>query len=101
MLYVCNLCGQNYPYLIFEFNSIVCEKCSLHKSIKGCEDLELDTSGLEANDPVLEEEVEIELRENDVEQLYSVIDKISNPQIREDFMHMAEEYLNDCDKSEE
>lgn len=90
-MYTCNLCSNDYPYLIFEYNALVCENCSIHKNIKNADELPAFDC-----DDIVEEEV-IEVEEEDVEELLAMIEQIKNPRIREDFMDIVQEYLGNED----
>ncbi len=95
-MYTCTVCGGEFAYLIFEYNSLVCEKCSIRKNIKNTE--EFDTIA-EAADELVSLEPEVEASEEiggqDVEQLFELIDKIDNPQLREDFRDLAQQYFEE------
>lgn len=91
-MYACNLCNEEFPYLIFEYNSIVCEKCSIHKNIKNCDELTKLATKLEEN-PVVPQYEEAKVEDEDIEQLLDLIEQIKNPQIREDFFDLADQYL--------
>ena len=94
-MYTCTVCGGEFAYLIFEYNSLVCEKCSIRKNIKNTEEFDVmaektkDFSGPEA------EAQEEEIGGQDVEELFELIEKISNPQLREDFREMAQQYFEE------
>ena len=94
-MYTCTVCGGEFAYLIFEYNSLVCEKCSIRKNIKNTEEFDVmaekagDFAGPEAE--VQEEEI----GGQDVEELFELIEKISNPQLREDFREMAQQYFEE------
>ncbi|MCB9799340.1 MAG: hypothetical protein H6757_01100 [Candidatus Omnitrophica bacterium] len=86
-MYTCNICAGEFAYLIFEYNTIVCEKCSIHKNISNCQDL--DTVPV----TLIEPETNFEVQERDAKQLFEIIEQIENPQIREDFRDLAQQYF--------
>lgn len=90
-MYICNACGKTNPFLIFEYNELVCEECSLHKNISNCRDLN-EPFFLQAEGECDEAEEE-EIAEEDAENLLSLLENIKNPRIREDFRVLAEEYI--------
>jgi DNA-directed RNA polymerase subunit RPC12/RpoP len=92
-MYACNLCDKEYPYLIFEYNALVCEKCSIHKNIKNVHEIPTADLGDE-----VEEVVEVE--ENDVQELFGIIELIKNPKIREDFLDIVYDYLGEADSQD-
>lgn len=91
-MYICNVCGGEFQYLIFEYNSIVCEKCSISKNISNCHELDITPIEIEeAREKA--ENAYVEVEERDAEQLFDLIEQIQNPRIREDFLDLAEQYL--------
>ena len=95
-MYTCTVCGGEFSYLIFEYNSLVCEKCSIRKNIKNTEEFDAmaEAAGeFSSLDPEVEEIEEI--GGQDVEQLFELIDKIDNPQLREDFRDLAQQYFEE------
>lgn len=93
-MYTCTVCGNDYPYLIFEYNSLVCEACSIRKNISNCGELESEPV------MVIEEEFE-DVEEEDAEQLIDLMQRIENPRIREDFLALAEEYIQGFNPKED
>lgn len=99
-MYTCNACAGDFPYLIFEYNTLVCEQCSIRKNIKNCDELDQmmaenplfvsETTEMQAEDEVDEGE---EIGDSDVTELFELIAKISNPQLRADFKDLAEQYF--------
>jgi len=101
-MYTCNACNGDFPYLIFEYNTLVCEKCSLRKNIQNCDELDaiMAVQPLITVEPVEgsnvdEEEVGEEIGDEDVTQLFDLIGKITNPQLRADFKDLAEQYFEE------
>jgi hypothetical protein len=94
-MYTCNGCGGDFPYLIFEYNSLVCEKCSIRKNIRNAAEFDAVTVALAGDDPQTEEEEgeEVIVKGEDVKEIFTMIERISHPQIRADFMEMAEQYF--------
>ena len=100
-MYTCNACGGDFPFLIFEYNSLVCEACSLHKNIKNCGELEAMMEALPSLEPetaIESEEDELEdageeIGDDDVTQLFELIAKITNPHLRADFKDLAAQYF--------
>ena len=94
-MYTCTVCGGEFAYLIFEYNSLVCEKCSIRKNIKNTEEFDVmaeksgELPGLETA------EQGEEIGGQDVEQLFELIEKINNPQLRDDFREMAQQYFEE------
>jgi len=99
-MYTCNACNGDFPYLIFEYNTLVCEKCSLRKNIQNCDELDAVMAAQPLTDPEPEtdpnaeaEEEGEEIGDEDVTQLFDLIGKINNPHLRADFKDLAEQYL--------
>lgn len=89
-MYLCNACGKNNPYLIFEYNQLVCEECSLNKNVSNFKDLN-ESFFIQEGDA--NETVEEAIADEDAENLLSLLESIKNPRIREDFLELAEEYI--------
>ena len=87
MNYCCSVCDKEYPYLIFEYNTLVCEKCSIRKNISNSADFDQTEEQAEVLEPAAN------VDERDVEQLMELIEQIENPRIREDFLSLAQQYL--------
>lgn len=99
-MYTCNACNGDFAYLIFEYNTLVCEKCSLRKNIQNCDELDAIMAALplSASEPAAESDAEDEeegeeIGDEDVTQLFELLGKITNPQLRADFKDLAEQYL--------
>ncbi len=100
-MYTCNACSGDFPYLIFEYNTLVCEQCSLRKNIKNCDELDALMAANPLTAPKPEETVEAveetdegeEIGDSDVTELFELIGKISNPHLRADFKDLAEQYF--------
>jgi len=90
-MYLCNVCGNEFPYLIFEYNNLVCEACSIRKNITNCHELD---EGIPEDFPQ-EEDVEDEalIDQEDTQQLFETIDQIKNPRLRAYFKIVAEQYF--------
>jgi len=96
-MYICNTCGSENPFLIFEYNELVCEKCSFHKNISNCNDLNERFFKVESQD----EEIVNSIGEQDAEELLVLLEGIKHPRIREDFLEIAEQYIWGDDSEED
>ncbi len=92
-MYTCNGCGGDFPYLIFEYNSLVCEKCSIRKNIRNAAEFDTVAVELAGDEPQAEEGEAVIVKGEDVKEIFTMIERISHPQIRADFMEMAEQYF--------
>ena len=92
-MYTCHVCHQSFPYLILEYDATVCENCSIKKNISNSG--EFDALSESFSDAESEVEVHYVFQDVDAQQLFDAIEKIENPQIREDFLDFAEQYLDE------
>lgn len=94
-MYLCNMCSGEFPFLIFEYGSVVCEKCSIRKNISNCS--ELDGKADEEEETVSNETDEDKelFDDQDTKQLLDTLDKIENPRIRAYFKVLAQQYFGE------
>ena len=90
-MYLCNSCSGEFTYLIFEYNTIVCENCSIRKNISNCSEFD----GIQEAEDGEEEEDKECMDTEDTQQLFDTIDKIKNPRIRAYFKIVAHQYFGE------
>ena len=93
-MYLCSTCGSEYPFLIFEYNTVVCEKCSIRKNISNCSDFDGTVNDQEELESGGDDDKELICVE-DTKQLFAALDQIENPRIRAYFKIVAQQYFGE------
>lgn len=85
-MYQCRLCGETFQTLILEFNTLVCEGCSISKNVTNWKEFDKGLS-TEKREGVI-------IGPGDYQNLICAIMQIENKDIREDFLDAANEYVS-------